>query len=170
MRDTQRQRVYDAENAALSSIDPRADLSLRDMQNLVDRWCADRVVRRHYRRAVRPLLVTDGRGRRTACYHPTLYGPDELRMPRWSRSRRVLLHEFAHALTFSYSRADHGWEFCACYLMLVRRFLGREAEATLMREFKARRVRYRRPRKRALTEEQRAAARERMLALNAQRR
>ena len=78
-----------------------------------------------------------------------------------------MLHELAHALTYSRELAPHGWEFCECYLYLVRIYLGRAAEAKLRQEFKARKVRHRQPRKRTMTEAQREAARQRMVAWHA---
>ena len=165
-RDTQRQKVYDSENAAFDKRKSEG-MTVAEAQAFIDKCCSSAVLRRRYPRAGIEFTVTDGRGRRRACFTPWPY--NELRMPRWSRSRWVLLHELAHALTFSRKQAWHSWEFCECYLYLVRVFLGRGQEELLKREFKARRVKYRPPRKRQLTEDQRSAARERILALNAAR-
>lgn len=168
-RDTQRQKVYDAERAAFGGSKPEG-YSIAEMQQLIDKWRSSKVLQRHYPRATRPLRVADGRGRRRACFAPMgLFHDDELRMPRWSRKKWVLLHEFAHALTYSSARAWHGWEFCECYLYLVRVYIGRGAEEKLAREFKAHHVKYRKPRKRQMTEAQREAARQRMLAMHAER-
>lgn len=160
----QRQRVYDAENAAFDKSKPSEGLSVAECQAFVDKCCSSRVLQRRYPGAAHPPTVKDGRGRRKACYMPVYH---ELRIPRWSRSRWILLHELAHALVYGRRGATHGWEFAECYLYLVRVFLGRSAEDQLKAEFKAKRVRYREPRKRQMSEAQRQAARERMLAYHA---
>ena len=62
-----------------------------------------------------PPEVTDGRGRRHAS------GSREvIKLPRWARTRPVVLHECAHGL----ARDKHGPEFVAVYLDLLERFLG----------------------------------------------
>jgi putative metallohydrolase (TIGR04338 family) len=164
-RDSQRGKVYAAENAAFDK-SKSEDLSVAECQAFIDKCLNSKGLQSKYPKATRRYKVTDGRGRRTACYAPLI---NQLRVPRWARSRWVLLHELAHALVFSFSdsHAPHGWEFCECYLYLVRVFLGRWAEDALKAEFKARRVRYRPPRKRQMSDEQRQAARERMLAYHA---
>jgi putative metallohydrolase (TIGR04338 family) len=163
-RDTQRKKVYDAEDAAFDK-SKSEELSVLECQAFIDKCLSSKVLQRKYPRAARRgyFKVADGRGRRRACYAP---GYEELRIPRWARSRWILLHELAHGLTYP-SQPWHGWKFCECYLYLVRVFLGRGAEEILKTEFKARRVKFREPRKRQMTDEQRQAARERMLAWHA---
>lgn len=166
MRDTQRQKLYDAENAAFGESHPT--MSLAEVQAFVDKVLASKVVQRHYPRAQYRLTVTDGRARRSAGYY-ACWDDSEIRMPRWARTKWSTLHEVAHHLAHDPREAAHGWRFAACYLELVRIYMGRPSEQALKDAFKAKRVRYREPRKRTMSAEQRQASRERMLAMHAAR-
>jgi hypothetical protein len=64
--------------------------------------------------------VTDGRGRRHACG-----SREAIKLPRWARTRAVVLHECAHGL----ARDMHGPEFVAVYVGLLERFAGLDATA-----------------------------------------
>lgn len=66
------------------------------------------------------VIVLDGRGRRNAA---GLFG--EIRLPRWSRWRLIVLHEFAHAI--QNERPAHGRQFTPICLDLVRRWIGQQA-------------------------------------------
>jgi putative metallohydrolase (TIGR04338 family) len=167
MKDMQRQRVYDAEEAAFGA--SSTELTVEEMQRLIDKWVASKTLQRRYPRANLPLKVTDGRSRRRGGYHRVWYGPDEIRMPRRTRTKWYLLHELAHALSWSQDQPAHGWQFAECYLYLVRVYLGKGAEEKLRQQFKAHKVRSRAPRKRIMTDQQREAARQRMLAMHAAR-
>lgn len=169
VRDSQRQKVYDAEHDAFDK-NKTEGMSLEEIEALVQKVWSGKRVQAKYRRATTRRIpeVTDGRSRRTACFDPGLF-EDELKFPRWSRSKWIVLHELAHALTFNRSQAWHGWEFCECYLYLVRVYMGRPSEERLKAEFKKRKVRFKEPRKRNMSPEQREAARQRMLAFHAAR-
>lgn len=83
-----------------------------------------------------------------------------------------MLHEMAHCLVDESvwpAPAWHSWEFVECYLWLVRIYMGRHVEQALLAEFKKRNVKHRPPRTRAMTDEQREAARQRMIEINRQR-
>jgi hypothetical protein len=67
-RDTQRQKVYDAEDRAFGRNKPADGLSVEQMQALVDKWGQSKLLRRRYPRAGQPVRITDGRGRRRASY------------------------------------------------------------------------------------------------------
>lgn len=83
----------------------------------------------------------------------------------------MLLHEMAHLVT-GLPNGDrdrthtwqHGHQFCAAYLVLVRHELGVAAHDALRVSMKAHRVRYTPPRSRPMTDEQRAAAAARLAA------
>jgi putative metallohydrolase (TIGR04338 family) len=60
-------------------------------------------------------LVADGRGRRHACGSRQV-----IKLPRWARTRPVVLHECAHGLADD----QHGPRFVARYVDLLERFLG----------------------------------------------
>lgn len=167
-RDSQRSKIYAAEDAAFNRGFSEG-LTVGECQAIVDKVLASRTVRERYPRADLPVLVADGRGRRSACYAATRYGRPTLCIPRSLRSKWVVLHELAHHLTHKRG-VPHGWEFAECFLYLVRVFIGRHAEARLKQEMKARRVKYAPPRRSTMTDDQREAARQRMLAINAARR
>jgi putative metallohydrolase (TIGR04338 family) len=175
-RDTQRQRVYDAETAAFGR--DSEEMTLAECQAFVDKCLSSAWLRKRFPRAAEPVEVRDGRSRRRAGYGPgAMYlvlgsprivtRPNIITMPRWTRSKWQLLHELAHHL--SRHEPAHGWQFAECYLYLVRVFLGRGREEMLKEQFKAHRVRFREPRERRMTQEQREAARQRMLAMHAAR-
>lgn len=112
-RDSQRSALYRWERALPGWPGPR--FSLADCQGLVNRIWHDAGT------GSRPE-VRDGRGRRHACYCPSTH---QIRLPRWSRSRMIVLHEIAHALLRR--REDlawHGPEFAGVYLDLLVRHAG----------------------------------------------
>jgi putative metallohydrolase (TIGR04338 family) len=112
-RDTQRGRVYRWEAEHVMPHD-RALLSLGSCQRLVDevyRWAEASVADRP---GWAPPEVTDGRGRRHACG-----SRQTIKLPRWARTRPVVLHECAHGLADD----KHGPRFVARYVELLERFL-----------------------------------------------
>jgi putative metallohydrolase (TIGR04338 family) len=163
-RDSQRAKLYTAEES--TNLEARGDkLALDEAQALVDKMSASSL-RERYPRAAIPCLIRDGRGARHAFYRPL---DETITLPRFARTRYIVLHEFAHHLLADERAgiASHGWEFAECLLYLVRIYMGRGDEQTLKAAFKAHRVKFRPPRKRNLTDAQRAAARERIIAVNA---
>jgi hypothetical protein len=84
-RDYQRSRLYRWEAEALPRDPPT--LSLIECQNQVDL-----IFQKHQMSGPK---VTDGRGGRRASFFPTEY---RIRLPRHSRTLRVVLHEAAHGL------------------------------------------------------------------------
>lgn len=177
-RDTQRQKVYDAENRFRQAHNPdawRADPCdrIEDIDEIL-RWCK-RLSRyawfeKAYPTAAKAVLfleIKDGRGTRTA-----RGGRYHLSLPLWARTKAVILHELAHCVTeweFSrpgYNPAWHGWEFCKVLLKLSYHVFGPDGQKALRGEFRAGRVRYKTPRK-PMSEAQRAAAAARLAAARA---
>lgn len=115
-RDSQRSALYAWERALPEW--PGREMSLAGCQELVRRVWGDHL------RSDAPL-VTDGRGRRRACYAPHNH---QIRLPRWSRTSMVVLHETAHAILFATDapddRAHHGPEFARLYLNLLYHYDG----------------------------------------------
>jgi len=175
-RDSQRQRVYDAE----ATTPMRSDVTLPEVTDLTRYlmrvlnsrrvWsafpflapgCEDELDRL-------PITIKDGRG----CTHAR-GGRTQLIMPRWARSELVFLHEIAHLIhqrekdsprhsiidpTWRERKgyfAAHGWRYCMIYLQLVLWFMGRGPHDQLKAAFKQGRVRHRPPR--SLSPEQRLA-------------
>lgn len=73
----------------------------------------------------------------------------DISLPPWARAEDTILHEIAHALTPSRSRATsaapaaHGPEFAAILLTLVRYQIGTEAARTLRESYSQHGVKYR---------------------------
>lgn len=113
-RDYQRARLYRWESAHVLPLD-RELLPLPACAALVERafrWAEGAAAERP---GWRPPRVEDGRGRRHACG-----SREAIKLPRWARTRPVVLHECAHGL-----RHDlHGPRFVACYVELLVTFLG----------------------------------------------
>jgi hypothetical protein len=124
LRDFQRSRVYRWEAAQVlgqpGAAEPLSLDACRALVEAVFRW-AERPGRRAGAAAAwAPPRVTDGRGRRHACG-----SRDAIKLPRWARTRAIVLHECAHGLA-----ADlHGPEFVAVYLDLLARFAGLDEAA-----------------------------------------
>lgn len=157
-RDSQRKKVYDSEQAhSLWTWDAHQYESVQQVQSWVDsicksRWFINRFPRHAidkkriavYGRRADGIKVLDGRGRRGACGSTRGF----VKLPVWSRSDLVILHEIAHVVTSRYTTnnrklpAHHGRDFCANYLALVRRFLGKEAGDELKACFKKHKVKY----------------------------
>lgn len=87
------------------------------------------------------IKLRDGRGARRAFYHPR---DRSITLPLWARTKEVMIHEYAHALTHRVQGeySGHGTYFCGHYLQLVDCLLGPEQSFALMASFDAHGVRY----------------------------
>jgi putative metallohydrolase (TIGR04338 family) len=112
-----------------------------------------------------PVKVKDGRGRRNACAWI-----NQIEMPCALRTKWVVLHELAHVICdrvegemrYQEHTPGHGWRFAEIYLYLVKTHLvkthlGQDRHDALKAAFKAHHVRFRKPVRRIMTPEQRAA-------------
>lgn len=120
----QANRLYGAEE--LSGIKYGETMTLKECQKFVDKIMSRQYVIEKYRMKS-PITVLDGRGRRKACatFH---HGNRAIKLPKWARTKFVILHEVAHHLT----RLDgHKAEFASCLLDLVRHFMGKESANAL---------------------------------------
>ena len=133
MRDSQRQRVYDA-GASISG----RSIGRETIQETVA--YVDRVVSSSWwrqRSGVNVVEVKDGRGRRSAvAWH------NVIAIPRWARNERTVLHELAHVLAYD-ADPPHGPQYAAAYLALVDRFMGPEAGRALREAYAKHRVKWR---------------------------
>lgn len=159
-RDSQRSRVYRAENEALKSLARRYE-TMDELTGFVHS-----IVRRTRTLKVAPELkrsitIKDGRGRSNAGGNMS-----GIIMPVWSRRDYIVLHELSHTIIerrYARSPAWHGWEFCAVYLKLVRSVMGVAAHDALRASFKKHGVRYKPKRKgKPLSPEAKAALVERL--------
>lgn len=145
LRDTQRSKVYAAENKALKAFAvPLA--TVPEMEKFVERVRKRAtLVRRYGPELARSIRVGDGRMRRRAAGNAA-----GIYMPRWSRLNWIVLHELAHTLSIrKHGRqniAGHGREFCAVYIDLVRYMIGKEAADALKASFVEHGVKYKKRR------------------------
>jgi hypothetical protein len=127
-RDTQRSRVYSWENHARAHL---AHESMWDPDFKTLDECADfanpiwRKERARYGHAGKdaPMIVRPNRGQRRALAY-THSGPSRISLPRWARSRWVVLHEMAHHLAHG---DGHGPRFVAVLIGLAARWLEYDA-------------------------------------------
>lgn len=115
--DHQRSRLYRWEAEAIFPGD-KQPLTLEQCRALVVeayRWAEGALAQAP---GWQPPELTDGRGRRHACGSRQV-----IKLPRWARTRPVVLHECAHGL----APDKHGPRFVAVYIALVERFLGQDA-------------------------------------------
>ena len=85
----------------------------------------------------RSITVTDGRGTRAAYGYPS---QKRISLPKWARSKIVILHEVAHII--SPEEPAHGRGFCRLLCDMVQRFIGKQEADTLRGSFKKYRVKY----------------------------
>lgn len=141
-RDSQKKKLYASED--------KVDAKTPDLESMLYvKLFADKVVgsayyRKHYGHMT--VDVRDGRRRRSACASGGYNGHGIIRMPRWSRSKMIVLHELSH-LAVAYNHKDvgvtwHGREFARIYLDLVRHVLGDAKAEELKASFKAHGVKY----------------------------
>lgn len=108
-RDHQRAKVYRWEGAWVMPRDERP-LSLDACRRLVAE-----VFHRRLGPTAAPPVVHDGRGRRHAAG-----SRDVIKLPRWARTRPVVLHECAHGLATD----GHGPDYVRQYVELLVDFMG----------------------------------------------
>lgn len=152
VRDTQRQRLYDAERAATLTpsdtarrlmIDaPRVPstgaVTVEACQQYIDHLCQSAWFQRRW--GLRKFTARHkAYGSAT---HTSGWGGGIVSLPPWARDEWVLLHEVAHGLTGYSDCAAHGPEFAGVFLTLVEHRMGKSAGASLREAFKAKRVRY----------------------------
>jgi putative metallohydrolase (TIGR04338 family) len=185
MRDSQRQRVYDAEGFAFLSdeyrrlpgtqngaygssmseaqfsIDPYpSDLSLERAQDLVDKVFQSKYVKRKWKHES-GFIPSVKNARKDACRGYADFAPGLIVLPKqpYHRRQSYILHECAHFITdihYGSSVANHGQEFCDIYLSLVRYFMSKKAHEALKCGFRAKNVKFSVAAKRTITPEHRA--------------
>lgn len=170
-RDSQREKLYRAERAVRDEHGGKQFESVEEMQAYIDNLLRQEWFNRTWPHVIHRVTVHSGAGnRRATCSH--CWGGynrcPEIKMPRWARCEQILLHELAHALT-PVGAAAHGWEFAQAMLRLVKNRIGKEAEKALRLSFRKHRVRMKPKRSRPMSEEQKAALRERLAGYREQR-
>ena len=149
-RDSQRQRVYDAETLLAKS--PvlqgwgRMLPTVEDCTVYAEKVLADKWVRTWWPEVADWALdVQDGRSRRSASGRLHRARPfrlneegdvAQLKFPKPTRWEQIVLHEIAHCIASPQEKAAHGREFVAVYLKLTQRFRGPAIAARLRRCFR----------------------------------
>lgn len=153
-RDSQKSRLYNAENLALIPHPANRKVTLEEAQELVNRALKripkDPAVRQMAREGIWKVRVTAGRGGGHAeCYGRTI------RLGVWGRQLFVVYHELAHCVCRPHEK--HGRDFARVYLKIIRRFMGKDAAEKLRAAYKVNGVKYQPERKWKGTPAQRAA-------------
>jgi putative metallohydrolase (TIGR04338 family) len=141
MRDTQRSKVYAAENF-LTSHNRTAQMTLTECQVLVDKILDDPEVQRQYRVA-RALTVTVVPGRGGGKAIGGWGARSRISLGCWARQPYVVIHEVAHHLTGLH--AGHDYRFANTSMWLVHRFMSAELAEQLRRSYVAHGVQYQGP-------------------------
>lgn len=149
-RDSQRSKLYRAENAYFTKagLDKTELPEVKDIEVFVKKVLNRAPIQRRYKAAILwgPVKVKDGRGHSKTA-EGGIWG---INMPRFARSRWLVLHELAHTITIRHHGryvAAHGREYAAVYLNLVHFGLGKEHADGLKRAFIEGKVRFRPKRK-----------------------
>ena len=157
IRDSQRQKIYDAEDAVFDKYNPPEWASVHEVQEFVDYVTATDAWKALEVGNEKPISVRDGRGRRRPGADPL---SDFITMPKWTRSRWAALHELAHIaenyradwddgwpyenenrlVILTHTTAPHGPEYAGIYLYLIHSFLSEEDHDRLKAAFKERKV------------------------------
>ncbi len=137
MRDNQRQKVYNAERTTSMWKQPDRIDDIHELTKYVKKISKSAWFRRRF--GPNEIAVKDGRRRSSACG-----GWGEINMPRWSRFKLCILHEFAHAVQTRVARGSawHGREFCKIYIAFVKKWIGAEAAEELKQAFKTHKAKY----------------------------
>jgi putative metallohydrolase (TIGR04338 family) len=139
-RDNQRSKVYLAENKALHMF---ADEKLFGSMEELKLYCINITESDYWKKhkGWKRFTVSDGRGRRSACYKPT---KKQLCFPKDMRTPEIAIHEMSHFLTAKTSKGvpNHGSHFCGHYLNLVNELLGSKAFESLKEAFDEGGVKY----------------------------
>lgn len=173
-RDSQRQKVYDAEAWSAGREFGSGPEGLAEIEAYYRKLLSQKTLRRRFGEAMcSGQIAVIGGGSTRASYHRGRGEPFASKRRRGlsdhaimfaasNRNELVALHELAHHLTRN-AAEPHGWEFAAAYLWLVRNRLGAEEARKLREAFRRTGARYTAPRaKRQLSPEQAEAARARL--------
>lgn len=137
-RDFQRSKVYAAERSAFTFSPEFTTIDECDDFARIITGCSYWLLnngKTNYR-------LHDGRGHRSAYFKRK---SNTIVLPRWARSRFVIIHEFSHFLTFikhGDSVPSHGRVFCRHYLDLISELMGADSAALLERAFMSHGVKY----------------------------
>jgi putative metallohydrolase (TIGR04338 family) len=118
-RDSQRQKLYNAEGEAIHASKNRINfVTVGEIQRYVDKIVSSKWWKGRF--DIKKIDVTDGRRRRSAAGIRHIDETGTIKMPKFARNNWLTLHEMAHCV----SHDDHGRGYAKNYLLLVKRFIG----------------------------------------------
>jgi putative metallohydrolase (TIGR04338 family) len=142
-RDTQKSRVYDAEDLAQINLNGKCrgqTIANADLQAFVDKVLTKATVRRRWPSHGRPGGITARLKRGGSAYGKA--GVREIMLPLFARNEWVILHEIAHVLhNHPHDEAPHGPEFVRIEMFLIEQALGKDAAQAFKAACKEKRVR-----------------------------
>lgn len=176
MRDSQKQKVYNAEQMYLWQHSTNVYLGdIAQCQLFVNQVLKRRYVQKHYDTQNIKIKVVGNPTKRRWAHAFCGSGLIELgtgEAADWSRTTAVVLHEIAHILayrTYLEHTGSHGWEFARTFHDLVRNVMSKDAADCLKTGYKVYKVRTAAPRTRVMSEEQKNAQRVRLREARAKR-
>lgn len=182
-RDSQRTKVYDSIKAANKAVGkPLGDMN--EVRAFVTKIQSRATLQRRYGKILKDIAIADGRGNRWAhgdrdgicaptVQRSTIYVARALAYTIAARHRSSRYKQGAgsrFAEMYNPKLAWTGWEYCAVLMDLVRYGLGEKEADALLAEFDKRNVKWKKPRERVLTPQQKARAQIRGRELAAQNR
>lgn len=131
MKDPQKNRLYAAEDHPW---EPTMQ-TVAEAQAYVNKVLGRSYLRKRYD-LPSEITVLDGRMRRSGCADWVAGVGPVIRLPKWTRSEQVILHEIAHHVGGTYLGGHHGPTYAAVYLDLVGHMLGRDEAAKMQARFR----------------------------------
>lgn len=144
-RDSQRQKVYDAErylrnhckNEGLrSQINRNTEFSsIKEIERYIDKLLKSAWFIRRWGKRENPTIV-EIQGHTATAWS----AQNKIDLPRWGWNKVVVLHELAHIVHMFGSGTSHGRYFCRTLLELIEHELGLEARRFLKKRYTTTRV------------------------------
>ena len=182
-RDSQRQKLYDAENRVRKMHDMSFETgcgfdTLEEIVEFLEkilksRWWKSYITPHSVRNFNGEAQVIVTRTINSAwAKHTNCNGMVYIELPKkksgednWAWNKIVILHELAHYPSNGAGIPSHGWLFASVFMALVQRFMDKEVYEDLKSAFADYNVRWRRPRQ--LSDETKKVLSERMTAMAA---
>ena len=138
IRDTQRSKLYRAEGVVLG----KNFITMPQIEAYIGKVTHSAWWKKYHKYYTYPVVVHDGRG----CRRALAIGMTDVKFPKWARHEEVILHELAHLVVHSHygysGAAGHGREFAKVLLLLVKRFMGKEAYLKMKASFKEHHIKH----------------------------
>lgn len=140
-RDSQRQKVYDAENLYQQIYPSRTFKSLEEIHQWIvkisnRKWFQKRFL--YFKINIRNLKIHKGRVDGRAYWRVR---DGNVVLPKWAWNEIVVLHELAHGLNIN-AKPHHGNRFCRVFLCLVKHVIGQKEAKYLRRCFRFKKAKF----------------------------